>query len=104
MRVLVLGAGKMVRALLKGLVGFEDFSDWTIYSPGGVSAKNLALEIGASFISDLSQLSSVDVVLLGAKPQQLSELQITLNGRFKNALYLSLLAASSLEKQKKILG
>jgi pyrroline-5-carboxylate reductase len=104
MKVLVLGAGKMSEALLTGLRITEDLSEWKIYSPSGISAKNLATKLNASFVSDLSEVTSPDLIIVGCKPQQLKELKKTLNGRFRDSLYLSLCAAVSEEDQKCLLG
>jgi pyrroline-5-carboxylate reductase len=103
MKVLVLGAGKMVEGILTGLKKTENLSDWHIYSPSGTSAAKLAGKVGARAIADLSQIKSPDWVLVGCKPQQLKELNTTLAGRFKESLYVSILAALSEEDQKNIL-
>lgn len=103
MNVLVLGAGKMVEGVLTGLKKTENLSDWHIYSPSGTSAAKLAGRVGARAISDLAQIKSPDWILIGCKPQQLKELKITLAGRFKESLYVSLLAALTEEDQKNIL-
>ncbi|HXH73623.1 MAG TPA: pyrroline-5-carboxylate reductase dimerization domain-containing protein [Bacteriovoracaceae bacterium] len=99
MRVLVLGAGKMAQAILKGLAETESLSEWGIYSPSGVSAKKLSEETGAQFITDLNTVNP-EWVLLGCKPQQLDSQKKT----FPDALYISLLAAIGEESQVKILG
>lgn len=104
MNVLVLGAGKMVEAILTGLRKTEDLSRWMIYSPSGTSAQNLAGKVGARFVSDLSDVKDPDWVLVGCKPQQLSGLSQTLGGRFKGSLFVSILAALTEEKQMEVLG
>ncbi len=104
MKVLVLGAGKMIEAILTGLKGQEDLSDWTIYSPSGISADVLAQKVGAKSLSNLDLISAPDWILVGCKPQQLKDLKITLNGRFKSSIYVSLLAAILEKDQKEILG
>lgn len=102
--VLVLGAGKMVEAILTGLKKTENISEWMIYSPSGTSAQNLAAKVGARFVSDLSQVKNPDWVLVGCKPQQLGALNETLAGRFKESLFVSILAAVSEEDQMNVLG
>lgn len=104
MNVLVLGAGKMVEAILTGLKKTENLSDWMIYSPSGTSAGKLAGKVGARAINDLSVVKNPDLVMIGCKPQQLQDLKVTLGGRFQESLYVSLLAAVSEEDQKEILG
>lgn len=93
MKVLVLGAGRMNDAILTGLAKSENLSDWMIYSPSGTTALNLASKVGASAIADLSQVNDPDWILVGCKPQQLKDLKMTLNGRFKECLFVSVLAA-----------
>jgi pyrroline-5-carboxylate reductase len=105
MKVLVLGAGKMVGALLKGLHnGGHDLSEWLIFSPSKDSARTLAKEIGASAIEDLSHLGPLEFILLGCKPQQLHDLKSLIGDQFNDQLFISLLAAVSEENQLKILG
>lgn len=103
MKVLVLGAGKMVEAILTGLKKTENLSEWMIYSPSGTSAQKLAGKVGARQVADLAQVKNPDWVLVGCKPQQLSELKETLAGRFKESLYVSILAAISEEDQMRVL-
>lgn len=105
MKVLVLGAGKQTSALLIGLKEKnENLSEWYIYSPSGTSAGKLAGRVGARSIKELSEIKNPDWILIGCKPQQLRELKETLNGRFHEALYVSMLAAVTEEYQKNILG
>ncbi len=105
MRVLVLGAGKMTEAILLGFKKTStNLSEWMIYSPSGTSASKLAGKVGARSVSDLSQVKNVDWVLLGCKPQQLKDLSVTLDNRFKESLFVSMLAAVSEADQLKILG
>jgi pyrroline-5-carboxylate reductase len=103
MKVLVLGAGKMVEAFLLGMKKTENLSEWFIYSPSGVSAKRVAQKVGAKSISDLSEMKNLDWILLGCKPQHLHELKEILGDRFTHSLYISLLAAISEEQQLEIL-
>lgn len=104
MKVLVLGAGKMVQAILLGLKHTEDLSQWMIFSPSGTSAKNLANQMGAQHVADLSVASEADFILVGCKPQQLLSLKETIGDRFKNTLFVSLLAAVSEKDQLRTLG
>ncbi len=103
MRVLVLGAGKMVEAVLTGLKKTTNLSEWMIYSPSGVSAAKLAGKVGALSVQDLSAVKNPDWILIGCKPQQLKELKETIGERFKGSLFVSLLAAVSEEDQMRIL-
>jgi pyrroline-5-carboxylate reductase len=102
MRVLVIGAGKMVEAVLMGLKDSLDLSEWCIYSPSGVSALKLSHQVGAKSVTNLSEVNP-DWILLGCKPQHLKELSRFLGGQFKNCLHVSLLAALSEHDQCQIL-
>lgn len=104
MKVLVLGAGKMVEAILTGLKKTENLSEWMIYSPSGTSASKLAGKVGCRAVADLNAVKNPDWVLVGCKPQQLKDLAVTLDGKFKDSLFVSVLAAVSEEDQIKILG
>lgn len=104
MKVLVLGAGKMVEAILTGLKKTENLSEWMIYSPSGTSASKLAGKVGCRAVADLNAVKNPDWVLVGCKPQQLKDLAVTLDGKFKDSLFVSILAAVSEDDQIKILG
>ncbi|HXH29426.1 MAG TPA: pyrroline-5-carboxylate reductase dimerization domain-containing protein [Bacteriovoracaceae bacterium] len=104
MSVLVLGAGKMVDAILTGLKASQDLTQWQIYSPSGVSAAKLAEKVGAQHCKNLDELPPPSWILVGCKPQQLRELTTTLSGRFQQVLYVSLLAALPEESQRNILA
>lgn len=104
MKVLVLGAGKMVEAILTGLKKTENLSEWMIYSPSGTSASKLAGKVGCRAVADLNAVKNPDWVLVGCKPQQLKDLAVTLDGKFKDSLFVSILAAVTEEDQIKILG
>lgn len=104
MTVLVLGAGKMVEALLTGLMKSEDLSSWIIYSPSGISAKSLSEKVGARYVSDPKTVKKPDWILVGCKPQQLEDLGLSIGDSFKESLFISLLAAISEEDQLSLLN
>ncbi len=104
MRVLVLGAGKMVDAILTGLRKTENLSEWMIYSPSGTSASRLAGKVGARAVTELTAVKNPDWVLVGCKPQQLRELRGTLGDGFGESLFVSILAALPEADQLRILG
>lgn len=97
MRVLVVGAGKMIGAILAGLPS-EVISDWGILSKTGDSAKDLAGKFGLKFVAQVSDYPKPDWILLGCKPQQLKEIKI------HDLPVMSLLAAIPEQTQKDILG
>ncbi len=96
MRVLVVGAGKMVGAILAGLPS-EVISDWGILSKTGASAKDMAGKYGLQYVTQASEYPNPDWVLLGCKPQQLKEIKI------HDLPVMSLLAAIPEQTQKEIL-
>lgn len=102
-QILILGAGKMVEAILVGLSSSMSLGDFIIYSPSGESARKLAEKVGATHVTDLDELRP-RWVLVGCKPQQLKDLRVTIGDRFQNALFVSLLAAVPEEDQCSILG
>lgn len=102
---LILGAGKMMEAILLGLKNAQvDFSLTTIYSPSGKSAESLAAKVGAKWTLRLDDVRDVETVWVGCKPQQLKDLAQSLNDLFKDALYVSVLAALPESDQLKILN
>lgn len=103
MKVLVIGAGKMVGAILHGLKGAQDLSQFYLYSPSGESAKSLASQVGANWIKHPLDVQDFDYVLLGHKPQQLPDVAATFGPHLSKSVILSLLAAVSEEQQRKLL-
>lgn len=102
-KVLVLGAGKMVQAIMLGLKDSVDLSNWQIYSPSGESARKLAQLTGAQHITDLNSYQA-NWVILGCKPQQLISLKEKIGDQFKEATFISLLAALPEASQLNVLG
>lgn len=96
MRVLVIGAGKMVDSILAGLSA-EGVSSWGIMSKSGESAKRLAGLYGLKHVENISDFPHPDWILLGLKPQQIKEISIP------DVPVMSLLAALPEEAQKKTL-
>jgi len=90
MRVLIIGAGKMVDALLSGLR--PDEHDYFIFSPSGISAKALAEKHSINYLT-APFIDSPDIVMLGHKPQQLRDVAEVLKGKFPESIFASLLAA-----------
>lgn len=103
MKVLVLGAGKMVEAILMGLQNETDLSQFYVYSPSGKSAEALAKKVGVNFAATLDAVQP-DWVWIGCKPQQLKELAATITGKFPKATFVSMLAAVDEADQRQILG
>ena len=64
MKVLVLGAGKMVEAILVGLQSKMSLKDFHIFSPSGVSAEVLATKVGATYLKSLENISNPDFIFL----------------------------------------
>jgi pyrroline-5-carboxylate reductase len=106
MRLLILGAGKMVEAIITGLHGKRDLSELWIYSPSGLSAKKLSQMYQMNWAKDLNEIKAIDFdfVMVGCKPQQLKDLAFIFPNHLKNTPVISILAALSEEKQKQILG
>src|SRR5690606_30193627 len=74
-----------------------------IWSPSGVSARELASKVGAQWVEDLNAITA-DQVWVGCKPQQLRTLASYLPEQVKSALFVSMLAAIPEIYQKEILG
>lgn len=104
MKTLVLGAGKMVTAILVGLKDSQDMSQFEVYSPSGQSAKTLCERVGATFVSSLGDVQGPRHVWIGCKPQQLPELAESIENLFKEATFVSFLAALPEGQQLKILN
>ncbi len=103
MKILILGAGNMTEAILEGLKNEADLSEFYIYSPSGISARELAKKVGAKSVSSLDEVKDPAFVWIGCKPQQLKDLAKNIAGKFSNATFVSMLAASSEADQLKLL-
>jgi pyrroline-5-carboxylate reductase len=104
MKVLILGAGRMVEAILEGLKNESDLSQFYIFSPSGTSAERLAKKVGVNYAASLDDVKDPKWVWIGCKPQQLHELAKSIKGKYPLATYLSMLAAIPEADQLKILG
>jgi pyrroline-5-carboxylate reductase len=104
MKTLVLGAGNMISAILEGLYGEKDLSNFYIYSPSGHKAQALAEKVGAKWVDDLRNFNDPEFVWLGFKPQQIKSSSHLIKDNFKKATFVSFLAAISEDDQKHILG
>lgn len=104
MKILVMGAGKMVEAILIGLKNKIDLGDFHVYSPSGKSAQALADKVGAVFLGSLDDIKNPDFVFIGCKPQQLNQMAQSISGRFDGATFVSMLAALTEETQLKVLN
>jgi len=104
MKVLILGAGKMVEAILTGLKNESDLSQFYLYSPSGKSAEELAKKVGVNFVRTLDEVKNPTWVWIGCKPQQLKNLALSIKGKFPHATYVSMLAAVEEVDQLKILN
>ncbi len=104
MKVLVLGAGKMVEAILTGLKGEMDLSHFYLFSPSGESAKKLSQSIGCQYLSELNSDLNPDWVWVGCKPQQLKQLSAFIGDKFSHSVFVSMLAALPEADQCKILN
>jgi len=103
MKILVMGAGKMVEAILVGLQSKMNLAGFHIYTPSGRSAEALACKVGATFISSLDEISEPDFVFIGCKPQQLNDLSKSVSGKFPDTTFISMLAALDEKSQLSIL-
>ena len=104
MKTLILGAGKMVEAILVGLKEETDLSNYVLFSPSGESAKKLANSIGCRYVLSLDEVTNPDFIWIGCKPQQLKALSNSIEGKFKGSTFVSLLAAVPEMDQRKILS
>lgn len=95
----------MVSAILAGLEEKMDLSSIYIYSPSGNSAKLLAEKFGLVWVENIveTKFKVFDYVLLGCKPQQLSELSLKLPDELRSKTFISMLAALSEKEQINIL-
>jgi pyrroline-5-carboxylate reductase len=103
MKVLVMGAGKMVEAILVGFKNKIELGDFHIYSPSGKSAQILAQKVGAVFLESLDDMSYPDFIFIGCKPQQLNQLAPSIVGKFEDATIVSMLAALTEKTQLRVL-
>ncbi len=96
MKVLIVGAGKMVESILAGLPA-DVISQWGILSKSGTTARSLAEKYGTQFVDQIGEFPRPDWIILGVKPQQIKDVTLP------DVPVLSLLAAIPEKTQKEIL-
>jgi pyrroline-5-carboxylate reductase len=104
-KMLCLGAGNMVSAIVPTFVDSVEGLEVSAFTPSQTRAKSLMEQIGGTHIEDLSQIQNYDFILLGFKPQQFETVAKEIKGQIReDQLVISLLAGTSLEKIKDLLG
>lgn len=114
MKLRILGAGKLARAIVKGLI------DQKIAAPQDICGTSRSEESKKQFLEihpdlqwnptpseGLTELSTSDVILLGIKPFQAEELLQNLSEKNllpSAPLYISVLAGTLLEKLQSLIG
>ena len=74
MKMAVLGAGTMAKALVAPMKDFDNKLEIAAYSPSGTKAKQLAEQTKGSVLLDIKNLSSFDLIFLGCMPYHLDSL------------------------------
>lgn len=92
MKILIWGTGAMARALALGLKQTQEDFEFLCWNPTQEKAQELAQELSGKL---WSAGDAFDVVVLGFKPQKISEVKLP---DCSQATVLSLLAATSIEK------
>lgn len=99
-KVGLIGCGNLVTAIFEGFYQKNKNSNYEFYcyTPSGTRAEKLARQIGGSWVQKLEDLPSLDICVLGFKPQQLEEASVGLAKLLPNhCVVMSLLAAVSID-------
>mgnify|MGYP003393222515 CR=1 FL=1 len=102
--LLVIGCGSMGSAIAVGLKARHPDWQFTCWTPSGARAQALAQKIGGAHLTDLKLLpADITAVVLGLKPQMLTEASVPLKTLLPvNTPYISLLAAISLSELQQV--
>lgn len=103
MKVAVLGCGNMTTPIIKRIHALDPSIEFLTYTPSKVRAEALAKEVKGLALDNINEFKDIDIWFLGIKPQQLDQLAEELGDKLKNSKVISILAATSLEKQQNIL-
>lgn len=98
-KILVLGCGNMVEALIPGIVSNLPQVEFIFYTPSKTRAEKLAKKLNQKYCESLDELdfNSIDSLFLGFKPQQLDIVTDSLKTyNLKNKTVISILAAIDL--------
>lgn len=96
MKIAVIGAGNMVKALL--LNAQLEEVELTFYTPSVLSAKELAKTLRQNYTEDLNSLVQADAIFLAFKPQNLNSFAADHAKLFYGKKVLSILAGISIDK------
>lgn len=97
MRILFLGAGKMVQAMLPKL--HHDHHHFFFYSPSGESAAKAAHLVNGKVVPSLNELPEVDAYCIACKPQQFNQLAKDIVDKLDpTAVIISIMAAVTLSR------
>jgi len=98
----VIGCGNMASQIVRGLFKSDAELAFLMYTPTGKKAVKLALQVGGKKVESLSSLVDCDYLLLGCKPQQWSDLSLSmLESGLSQHKCISMLAATPFKKLKK---
>lgn len=100
MKVLVWGCGNMASAFALGLSRAHPDVQFVCWNPSVEKAQALAKKVNGSVLTEASKRPVVDAVILGFKPQKLSEAALALSGLPSDTTVISLLAAVSIARLK----
>ncbi len=98
MKVLVWGCGNMASAFALGLARAHQDLQFICWNPSVEKAQALAKKLNGVVLADGTKLPAVDAVILGFKPQKLSEAAPALSGLQSDTTVISLLAAVSMAR------
>jgi len=103
MKILVWGCGNMASAFALGLSRAHQDLQFICWNPSGEKAQTLAKKLNGTVLTDASKRPVVDAVILGFKPQKLSEAAPALSGLSSETTVISLLAAVSINRLRTFL-
>lgn len=93
----VLGCGNMASAIVTGIYSQFREEKFLTYTPSFIRAEELALKVNGKATKNLADFNQCEILIIGCKPQQFSELARNLQGEvdLTNKMIISIMAAVS---------
>lgn len=104
MKVAVIGCGNMATQVVIQMYQADKNIKFITYTPTKVKALSLAEKVRGVCVNSINDINidQIDYWLIGCKPQQVKDLANEVNGKLKNQIIISMLAATSISQLSEI--
>ncbi len=103
--IVLFGCGNMVQSIFIPLFEINERLTFFTYTPNGIRALYMAEKTRGTQIDNLENIPKADIYVIGCKPQQFTDLAMSLKGKLsKDAIVLSMMAAVEIKDIQEKLG